>query len=479
MSSETTKPKRWITTIRLRLTLWGMVTTLAVCLSLCAVLYLGVYYSLLREVDAFLQEEVRELGAKVREHREDLKAAEAAVRLELGNRTRGDLSFRLYASDGTVLLTSVPSSVVVDAPGLPRGQSDSSSEPYFETVRIPAVRHRVRTCTAPLKMEGERVYMAQAAYSMQRTEHSMAMLRRIIAGVLSCGAVLALGAGWIQTQRSLRPVGMMAAMARHIGTSRLGERLPRSGTGDELDQLAETLNGMLDRIEGHVNQMRQFTADASHELRSPLAALRGLAEVTLSQPRTEAELRQVIESCNEQYERLQRLVEGLLLLAQADAGRVSLKVAPVSLNDVVSDVADLYRVLAEEAGVAMDVETLPTVEVVGDGGRLREMIGNLVHNAIKYTSSPGRVDVSMKVLDGRAEISIVDTGIGISAEDLPRVFDRFYRADKARASAGTGLGLAISRWIARAHGGDVRLSSAVSKGTTVTVILPVSSVSAA
>ncbi|MBN1345493.1 MAG: heavy metal sensor histidine kinase [Phycisphaerae bacterium] len=473
MFSEKTRPKRRPTAIGVRLTLWGMGMTLAVCVLLCVVLYVGMYYSLLREVDAFLQDEVQELAAKVREHAGDHRAAERAIRDELGHRTREDLSFRLFDPQDNVLISSDAEDTLWTHL---RGALDGARRqqgPYFETVRFPGVSSPSRTCSVPLDRPNQPPLVAQTTYSLHRMKHSLALLRKISAGGLALVAVFALAGGWILTRRSLRPIDTMTRKARRITASRLSDRLPRSGTGDELDRLAETLNDMLDRIQDHVRRIRQFTADASHEFRSPLAALRGMAEVALTKPRSADELRQVIEVSIEQYDRLQRLAEDLLLLAQADANRAGLRRELLRLDSLVRDTAEFYAPVADEAGLTFTVEAPQNIEIHGDAGRLRQMLGNLIDNAIKYSQAPATIDVTLACLDGAATITVRDTGPGIAPNDLPRVFDRFYRSDKARTSPGTGLGLAIAQWIAHAHGGTIEITGDLGKGTTAKVHLPI------
>jgi len=474
MFSGKIRPEKRPITIGVQLTLWGTGMTLGVCVLLCVILYVGMYYSLLREVDAFLQDEVHELAAKVREHPDDPRAAEQAIRDELGHRTREDLSFRLFDPNGHVLISSDMDDSLWAHLRVPLDRAGGQEASCFQTVLVPGVSHALRTCSILLDHPGQRPLVAQTAYSLKQMTHSLGLLRKISGGGLALVAIFALAGGYVLTRRSLHPIDAMTRKARRISASRLDDRLPRSGTGDELDRLAETLNEMLGRVEDHVGRIRQFTADASHEFRSPLAALRGTAEVALSKPRSADELREVIEASIEQYDRLRRLAEDLLLLAQADADRAKLRREPVRLGDVIRDAAELYGPLAEEAGLTLEVHALPNVELLGDGGRLRQMVGNLIDNAIKYSHASGKIEMTLGCQDGTADITVRDMGVGIAPEDLPHVFDRFYRGDKARASDGAGLGLAICQWIAQAHGGRIELSSAQGQGTTAKVRLPVS-----
>ncbi|MFH0944656.1 MAG: ATP-binding protein [Planctomycetota bacterium] len=459
-------------TIGVRLTVSGTLMFTVVSLVLCGALYTGMNYTLLRELDSFLHAEVEELGAKVSEHAGDLAAAEQAIQRELAYRPRRDLIYRLLDADGRVLITSLPRTADSGVQQLDWYHVPHSTEIHYQTIRLPNAPARFRVCTEPIEVGGRAGLISQALYTLETVDYSLAVLRRYSAIGLAGAMLLAFLASWFLARRMLRPVSRMTQTAQRIGAAQVGARLPRSGTGDELDRLAETLNEMLARIESHVQRVREFSADASHELRTPLSALRGMAEVALTRERTAAELREVIETSLEQYGRLQKLAEDLLLLARADAEVAGLKKGPVRLNDVICDVAELYRPLAEESGLTLDVAAEVSATVLGDGGRLRQMLGNLVDNSIKFSPEPGRIELALSSCDGTATIVVRDAGQGIAPADIARVFDRFYRVDSARATKGSGLGLAISRWIAEAHGGKIRIASALREGTTVTISLP-------
>jgi len=275
--------------------------------------------------------------------------------------------------------------------------------------------------------------------------------------------------------RSLRPIQSMITKAQRISVRNIDDRLPQSKTGDELDQLAETLNEMLDRIQRYVIQLRQFTADASHELRSPLAALRGSAEVALTRDRPAEELKQVIEESIQHFDRLGRMAEDLLLLAQADAGHPSLRLSEIQLDQAIADVIDLYEPLANDQGIELTFENREGIWMEADGPRLRQLIGNLVDNAIKYVGAGKTVAISASGQNGTAEIVVADNGPGISPDHLAKIFDRFYRVDRSRSGqgpGGAGLGLSICRTIAKAHGGRIKIASTSHEGTTVSIVLP-------
>jgi heavy metal sensor kinase len=297
-------------------------------------------------------------------------------------------------------------------------------------------------------------------------------------GSLPLVVLLAGIGGSLIARRSLRPVAGIIAVARKIEGDPSGKRIETRETGDELDQLAETLNRMLDRIERHVAQITQFTADASHELRSPLTALRGAAEVALSKRSSAEELRRVLESAVDQYDRLTRIAEDLLLLARFDAHQPILNFHPVVVRDLLKNAMDLYGPVAESHQVDLRSSGGSDSVVEGDAGRLMQLIGNLVDNALKNTPARGQVHLRVWEEGDSVFISVKDTGTGIAAHHLPLLFHRFYRTDDSRDRSidrGAGLGLSICKAISELHGGEITLTSREGHGTEVSVRLPVSS----
>jgi len=447
---------------------------LCICVLLCGTLYVGMFYALRGEVDRFLEGEVYEFMVTVNAHPNDDADLEQTIRHELGARTRRDLAFRLFDEAGNLIVGSDPKDPVAGLWTAPAGWDRENHYVHYETVQLADHSHAFRLCSLRVKTADGRTCTAQAGYLLDRMATSLALFRRVCAIGMVIAVLLAVGAGRFLARRSLRPMQTVTETARRIGADSLTERIPLADTDDELDQLARTLNNMLERIEHHVRQVQQFTADASHELRSPLAALRGSAELALTRPRSAKELRQVIEESIEHYDRLARVAEDLLLLTRADAGDQILHCEPVRFDSAVQDVVDLYTPLAQECGVDLTFSHPAGIQLKADGTRLRQLVGNLIDNAIRYTEAGDQVTVSLVQANGMACLSVGDTGVGIPAEHLSRIFDRFYRADRARSAkhGGAGLGLSICRMIAEAHGGKVDISSAPGEGTRVTAVIP-------
>jgi heavy metal sensor kinase len=352
-------------------------------------------------------------------------------------------------------------------------QNAAQGRPTYETVSTSAA-YPLRLLTLPVIKGGRVVNMVRVGLSMENMLRTRRRFLLAMAAVLPVGLLLAGGGGWALAQRALKPVDQMTQTAQRIRGSHLDQRLQVSGSGDELDRLATTLNDMLDRLKAVIHQMRQFSADASHELQTPLTVLKGEMEVALRSPRSPEEYQRVLTSGLEEVDRLDQLVAGLLLLARADAGVLRLDPQPVDLSALVGDVGDLMRALADGRGIDLQLAPVEPVFVNGDREHLRRLILNLVDNAVKYTPSGGQVTISLHSDADWAVLKVVDTGIGIADDQRQMIFDRFHRATDTRSHdvRGVGLGLSIARSIAAAHGGRIEVQSRPGHGSRFTVRLP-------
>jgi len=286
---------------------------------------------------------------------------------------------------------------------------------------------------------------------------------------------LAIGGGYLLMRRALHPVDEIRQKAAQITSRNLGERLPVVHTGDELERLAVDLNRMIERLETSFHQVNRFSADASHELRTPLTVLQGeLESMARSSSNLPIEIRDTIGSALEETQRLAKIVENLLAISRLEAGEARKQLERLDFAELARSTADQMRLLAEEKNIHLDCNGAEHVEVDADPARLKQVVVNLLDNAIKYTPERGKVSISVVKQDSRAVLEVEDNGIGISADDLPHVFERFYRADKARSRqmGGTGLGLSIVRSICLAHGGRVTVNSTEGRGSLFRVELP-------
>ena len=294
---------------------------------------------------------------------------------------------------------------------------------------------------------------------------------------LWCGipaALLGLGGGWWLVRKAMGPVASLTAAAERINERNLREKIATSGRGDELDRLTEVFNNMTTRLDASFQQIREFTLHASHELKTPLTVMRGEIETALREETLSVSQRERLLSQLDEIQRLASIVDGLTLLTKADAGQITLKKEPLPLHELVRDCAEDAKVLSAAKKITVCLEKCEAIEMHGDRHRLRQLLLNLTENAIKHNNNGGTVTISLTRATSFAEIQIGNTGPGIVSEDLPRVFERFFRGDKSHTSTvdGSGLGLSICQWIVQAHGGSIFVSSEPRKWTTVLVQLP-------
>jgi heavy metal sensor kinase len=346
----------------------------------------------------------------------------------------------------------------------------------FETVQVPGLRQPVRLLTYPCRPGGTTTNLIQVAESLEPMNHTLEDLRLLLL-TFSPLALLALSfGGWFLASRALAPVSRITRAAQNINARNLSEQLPVASSGDEIARLAQTFNAMLTRLDEAFRKTRQFSADASHELRTPLTILKGETEVALRWAKTPEEFHDILHSNLEEIDRMGRMIEDLLALAKSDAGEMPLDRHLFSLSDVLQHLYLQAKVLAEAGGleVVLNLNVIEEIRLVGDELRLRQVFLNLISNAIKYTAAGGCIEIALAVEGAAAVVSVQDTGIGIAAEHLPHIFDRFYRIDKARnrQDGGTGLGLSIVKSIVEAHEGTISVESTVGVGSNFTVRLP-------
>ena len=460
--------------IRARLTLWytGLLTVTLLLLGGAA--YLLLAYSLAHDVDAALHGIASTLAEEA--HRNSASPFPAEIdetfRRFFGFSPRDRYFQKLdpfgqrdphQPGSGSGKLPLSPQALKNASQGLPTFETVEGLGPY-----------PVRVLTAPV-MEGGRVHnLIQVGMSLQNVFTARNRFLLVMAVLLPLGLLLAGGGGWLLARRALKPVQRMTETAHRITAEHLAERVPETEAGDELDRLAKTFNEMLGRLDLAFNQIRQFSADASHELQTPLTILKGELEVALRAPRSAAEYQEVLRSGLEEIDRIAHLVEGLLLLARAQAGVLRMDHQPVDLAELLEEVHGRLKILADNHSIHLQLGPLEPVTVHGDHERLQRLLLNLVENGIKYTRAGGSVTLSLQCQGSWALLRVADTGIGLAEQEQEQIFQPFYRAAEALtlSEPGVGLGLSIARSIALAHGGSIQVTSTPGHGSVFTVRIP-------
>ena len=475
-------------TIRGRLTAWYSIALALTLAAFAAVLYGARRSASYQDLDQRIQSEAALTGGILAE---SYRARGVLV--------RGDTAGRpVLIPDLAALLEAVPDYLIITA----RDGSLLFASPDARALTFQQVEQLRLVAAAPpsgrtsgalrLEPDGPNLHYALryvtdagpqfgailAGANLRTAELSAEQLLSTIALILPLGLVTALLVGsWI-ARRALAPVDRIITEVREITDGRsLHRRLAEPMVKDELGRLTETLNQMVTRLERSFAALRRFTADASHELKTPLTVLRAGVERAITMPNLPSEALAALEETLQEINRMTELVEALLMLARADEGTAPLHRETVDLRAIVEETGETGELLAAEAGVNMEVATpADPVIVPVDASRIRQLILNLLTNAVKYTPAGGSVRLQLGPSNGRVTLTVADSGVGIAPGDLPHIFDRFWRADSARTRtgerSGTGLGLAICKWIAEAHGGTIDVQSRPGRGTTFTVTLP-------
>ena len=441
--------------------LWNAGVVIVTALLVLFGLREGVRRALVHELDTILVEDLREVqyALQAAGALDDVQLREEMNRKAAGHRAHSWFVRFLDAEDRPLW-----SSLNSPEPAMPA--SDLHDTP-FGSGSYRVVQHRLAN--------------PQGAVSTLRVGASTALidsdvrrLDRVVGMAVGLVLIAAPLCGYWLAGRALRPVANIIDTAARLRPNLLRERLPHRGAGDELDKLAATINGLLDRIAAHLRERRDFLANSAHELRSPLAAMQSTVEVALQsgrlQPAEEETLAVVIDQCRS----LEHLVNQLLLIAETEAERLTVRREEVRLDRLVSIAADMFSAAAELTDVRLSIGELRETPMYGNRDHLRQVVNNLLDNAVKFTPPGGEIQVNLRHRDALAVLTVTDTGVGFSAEDMPRVFDRFYRADRSRqrAGRGTGLGLSICKAVVEAHGGTIGVESEFGMGSTFTVTLP-------
>ncbi|HEX9741482.1 MAG TPA: heavy metal sensor histidine kinase [Nitrospiraceae bacterium] len=459
--------------LRVRLTLWYG-TALALVLAVFAgVLYAEMARELREQVDLSLESAAAAAVRSLEQTRNSPFSQFDDLAAQFPELAVVDKFFQIFSPSGAITIQSphitrrdIPLSRVALEQAL-QGRS------VYQSVKFTG-ESPLRLIAVPIRAGGTLVNIVQVGTSLLPVEETLRRLLLVLAVMMPVALAVSLAAGWFLAGRALKPVEGITQAARRIAEGDLSQRLATPAAADEIGTLVSTFNDMIAKLDASFQQVRRFSADASHELRTPLTVMKGETELALRRPRAAEDYQLVLESNLEEIDRLTRIVDELLFLSRADLGEVKMASLPVRLDELIRDVHKQASVLGQEHGAQVSLGPLTSATVLGDELRLRELLLNLVDNAVKYSKPGGRVEVSLATAGGWARLSVSDQGIGIPTPAQARIFDRFYRTNEARAHAkqGTGLGLSICKWIAESHQGRIEVQSQPDQGSCFTVILP-------
>jgi heavy metal sensor kinase len=458
----------FIHSIKFRFTIWYLLVLAVLLIALSA----GVYFYLSRSLYRSLDDSLEIRSTQIRSIQDILESIrQGEFQEELGE----IVILYFYSGNQLMEVSHRGITIPVSHELISKAIAGSSLFATVQTeegegLRLLAVPVNIAVAGPPPGIQPATLVIAR---STRQIDQALAGLLRTLAIAVPMALAFAAGGGLFLARRALKPVDEISQTAQEIGETDLSRRI-NVNTKDELGRLAATLNEMIGRLEKAFQRQKQFTSDASHELRTPLAIIEAESTLALQKERPSGDYRQSLEGISQEAKRMSSLIEQLLTLARADAGKERWNFTEVNLGKLINGLSADVEVLCQEKGLNFQSGQAQDLVVRGDEARLRELFMDLLDNAIRYTFGPGTISVSLRRQGQMAVIAITDTGVGIPAEDIPFIFERFYRVDESRShpEGGTGLGLAICKHIAEAHGGKIEVESQVAAGSTFSVWLP-------
>jgi heavy metal sensor kinase len=454
--------------VALRLTAWYSVAFVLSTLFLFGFAYFLLASSLDKEDQQAVQIRLKELFSVYQ--RGGISTLEKEVTLEKDVQGKDPFLIRLASRENKTLIVSAPRAWEgLDPRILERMRPDQE----VLTVQLSGNERRLFLEVTSLRLDDG--YILQAGKSIEEREKILRHFREAFLLVAIPLVLLGLIWGTFLASRALQPVRQVIKAIHEISKGRLEARVANPKAGDELKELVMLFNRMVDKIETLVKGMRESLDNVSHDLRTPMTRLRGIAEMALQSGEDAEDYREALADCMEESERILKMLNALMDISEAETGVIRLEIRPVPLSDIVNDVVELYRYVAEDKNLVLEARIRDKVFVNVDAVRMRQVLGNLLDNAIKYTPSGGRVDITADKTEEGVTVCVKDTGIGIPSSEIPKIWDRLYRGDQSRSQRGLGLGLSLVRAVVKAHGGEVDVQSEPGKGSIFTVFLPLSS----
>jgi len=464
--------------IRVRLTLWYIGTVGVLILIFAFILYLSLKKTMERSIDISLHtvgEEIEhallknpyerweEILDKEREEELPIRLMYIQI-LEISENGKP----KIVVKSKTLEENSVPSSQNVFTEAM-KGMTS------YETVTAKDIsEYPLRVITLPVKGNTAAPYIVQIGTPLKEIINT---LRKLFILLLMSGPILLILSsfgGYFLVRKAFSPVKKIIEAAKKITAEDLSHRIESIGSKDEIGELAETFNDMISRIERSFKQIKQFSSDTSHELKTPLAAIRGEIEVALRKERGREEYKKILKSALEEIDKLQKIIDNLLLLAQVDSQNIKLSFKEIQLDEILLEAFEEIETLAKKKKLSLILKRIDQAGMKGDEILIKRLFVNLIDNAIKYTQEGGKVEIALEKEGDSAKFTVEDTGIGIPPNKAPYIFDRFYRIDKARSreTGGCGLGLALAKWIAETHKGKIEVKSKVGEGSIFVVSFP-------
>jgi heavy metal sensor kinase len=453
--------------LALRLTVWyaGIFVVFSIIAFILA--YFSVATVLQVQTDEDLEEDISEFAAFMRLG--GIERVRKEILLETQGNEAQQVFFRMWAIDGSLLATSDLSSwsgLTESTKNL--AQVRSTHKPLLATLKLEQYEYDVRSITAFIGPDT----ILQIGESLEDNEDLMAVLLQGFLVLLAVVVLFGGPIGWFMAKRALRGVQEITNAASAITDGALDQRVSVRSQGDELDRLAHTFNTMLDRIQSLIVGMREMTDNLAHDLRSPLGRMRAAAEIALTHNGSNLDVETIAATTTEECDRLLEMINTTLDIAEAESGAAKLKLVDIDLVELINDALELFQSVAEDKAIILNADLPKQCGIRGDRQRLQRVVASILDNALKYTAEGGRVTLVLINEKGQIRLSVKDTGIGMSADETTRIFERFYRCDQSRTQHGNGLGLNLALAFVHAHSGDISVESAPKQGSNFTITLP-------